>query len=75
MTISSQAPKKVKDMTEDELKQMFRKHGITAKKWGGDDSCSWCIFVDGRVAFSGLARMSVMYYKKMALSIALKEAP
>lgn len=48
----------------------FRKHGITAKKWGGDDSYSWAVFVDGRQFVNGLSRDQVDYYKRRALELA-----
>ena len=38
---------------------------ITARKWNGDDAYSWAVFVDGRVAVSGLSRREVPYYKQL----------
>ena len=39
---------------------------ITAKKYGGDDAYSWTVFINGRPAFTGLARSQVAYYKEVA---------
>lgn len=39
---------------------------ITAKKFGGDDAYSWAVFIDGRPAYTGLARSQVPYYKQLA---------
>lgn len=38
---------------------------ITARKYGGDDSGSWAVFVDGRPAYTGLTRSEVDYYKRL----------
>lgn len=43
---------------------------ITAKKWNGDDTYSWAVFVDGRPAFTGLSKAEVPHYKTLAAEIA-----
>ena len=44
----------------------MKKTKVTAKKFGGDDAYSWAVFIDGRPAFTGLARSQVPYYRKLA---------
>lgn len=39
------------------------KHKITARKYQGDDSYSWAVFVDGRPMMTGLTKSEVPYYK------------
>lgn len=38
---------------------------ITARKYGGDDAQSWAVFLDGRVAYTGMGRSSVQYYRNL----------
>lgn len=45
----------------------FRKHGITARKHGGDDAHSWAVFINGRMMVNGLSSREVPYHKKEAL--------
>ncbi len=56
-----------------ELQKMFRKHGITARKFLGDNQGSWTVFIDGRLFITGLADYEVSYYKKQALEKAIRE--
>jgi hypothetical protein len=42
----------------------FQKHGITARKHGGDDSASWAVFLNGQPKMTGLTKREVPYYKK-----------
>ena len=58
-------------MEQAQLNKLFRKHKITARKSGGDDYASWCVFLNGRPIYSGLARREVSYYKEQVLCIAL----
>lgn len=46
---------------------------ITARKYQGDDSYSWAVFVDGRPRMTGLSKSEVPYYKKECLKIFLKK--
>jgi hypothetical protein len=59
--------------TDKELQKKFKKAGITARKWRGDDYGSWAVFQWGKVCFSGLNRAVVTHYKKLALEIYEKE--
>jgi hypothetical protein len=45
---------------------MKREPKITARKFEGDDRYSWAVFIDGKPAFTGLARSQVPYYKEKA---------
>ena len=47
---------------------------ITARKYEGDDSASWAVFVDGRPVVTGLTKREVPYYKRLAESQAKKES-
>ena len=38
---------------------------ITAKKYMGDDTGSWAIFVNGRPVVTGLTKREISYYKKL----------
>lgn len=42
----------------------MNKPKITAKKYMGDDSASWAVFVDGRAVVTGLTKSEVPYYKR-----------
>jgi hypothetical protein len=44
-------------------------HRVTTKKYNGDDSHSWAVFVDGRVVeqLTGLNRQQSLYYKRQVL--------
>jgi len=46
----------------------FKKRGITAKKYMGDDEYSWAIFVNNRPIMTGLTRSEVPYYKRQVLN-------
>lgn len=39
---------------------------VTAKKFGGDDSHSWAIFIDNRPWLTGLTKSEVSYYRTNA---------
>lgn len=58
---------------EKALKAEFRKYGITARKYEGDDSESWAVFRNGQPTFTGMNIHSVNYYKKLTLRIAKGE--
>lgn len=38
---------------------------ITIQKWGGDDSLSWAVLIDGRVKYNGLSRTEARHYQSM----------
>ena len=38
-----------------ELQKMFGKHGMTARKFLGNNQGSWAVFIDGRRFITGLA--------------------
>jgi len=38
---------------------------ITAKKYNGNDSCSWAVFLDGKPKFTGLQKREIEYYKRI----------
>jgi hypothetical protein len=40
---------------------------ITAKKYEGNDSYSWAVFVDRRPVYTGLTKREVPHYKALAL--------
>lgn len=42
---------------------------ITARKYQGDDTHSWAVFIDGQPMVTGLTRREVPYYKKEAQGI------
>ena len=42
---------------------------ITARKYMGDDSESWSVFLDGRPVYNGMNRRSVPYYRSLVLDI------
>lgn len=42
------------------------KSRVTARKFLGDDSHSWAVFIDGRPWVTGLTRPEVPYYKRQA---------
>jgi hypothetical protein len=42
------------------------KSRVTAKKYEGDDSHSWAVFIDGKPFVTGLTKSEVPYYKKVA---------
>jgi hypothetical protein len=52
----------------------YRKMGITARKYGGDDAYSWAVFLHGMLAYSGLSRDSVNYYKGLVYEAVLRNA-
>jgi len=53
----------------------FKKHGITARKHGGDDAYSWAVFVNNRPVIEGLSKSEVSYYKQQVLIQCLSERP
>jgi hypothetical protein len=53
----------------DEQKE-FKKRGITARKYDGDDYYSWAVFEFGRVRMTGLSRAEVPHYKRQVLEMA-----
>lgn len=42
---------------------------ITAKKYQGDDSASWAVFIDGNPMVTGLTKREVPFYKKEAEAV------
>jgi hypothetical protein len=52
-----------------EEQKEFKKYGITAKKYGGDDRYSWAVFEFGSPRMTGLSQMEVSYYKKQVLQM------
>jgi hypothetical protein len=61
----------VENLSKEDLKKLFRKHKITARKHEGDDQYSWAVFVNNSPKFLGLSRSEVDYYKKLVLKIIL----
>ncbi len=55
-------------MDKKERAKLFRKYGITARKYQGDDQYSWAVFVGGRPILTGLSHYEVGYYKDKALA-------
>jgi hypothetical protein len=49
---------------------------IRARKWNGDDSHSWAVFIPGQGEpfVSGLTRTEVNYYKTQAADILVRRA-
>ena len=41
----------------------YRKFGITAKKYMGDDKYSWAVFLDGAPKVTGLSKNEIKYYQ------------
>lgn len=39
---------------------------ITIRKYMGDDSRSWAVFVDGRPTYTGMDRREAQYYRERA---------
>ena len=59
--------------TEEELKKLYKKYKISAKKFDGDDAYSWHIFVNSIPKYYGrLTKDEVPYYKKRVLEILMK---
>lgn len=54
-------------LAKKEKAKEYRRYGITARKYGGNDSCSWAVFHNGRPAVTGLNQRSVDLYKKQVL--------
>jgi len=50
-----------------EQQQLFRKHGVSVRKYMGDDQYSWAVFLRGRPVITGLHRSEVDYYKRQVL--------
>ena len=42
------------------------KKRVTARKYNGDDACSWAVFIDGKPWLTGLSKSEVPYWKKQA---------
>ena len=57
---------------EEELKKLFKKYKITAKKHMGDDAYSWAVFENSIPRMVGLTKSEVNYYKKSVLRIILE---
>lgn len=38
---------------------------VTIKKYMGDDSLSWAVFVDGRPKWTGLSRAEARHYRTL----------
>lgn len=51
-------------LSTDEWNKLFKKHKITARKYGGDDYASWAVFLNGRPKMEGLTKSEVNHYKK-----------
>lgn len=47
---------------------------VTARKYEGDDTHSWAVFIDGVPFVTGLTRREVDYHKKVAQKIAEKRS-
>jgi len=47
---------------------------ITARKYEGDDSHSWAVFIDGVPMVTGLHRAEVPYHKRQAERILAERA-
>ena len=45
------------------------KSRITARKYGGDDTYCWAVFIDNQPMVTGLSRREVPYYKAQAEEI------
>ena len=56
-------------MQTEEQKE-FKKYGITARKYEGDDAYSWAVFEYGRPRMTGLGKSEVNYYKRQVLEMA-----
>lgn len=48
------------------------KSRIMARKYGGNDSHSWAVFIDGEPMVTGLTRREVPYYKQEAAKVLAK---
>ena len=55
-------------MQTEEQKE-FKKYGITARKYEGDDAYSWAVFESGRPRMTGLSQREVPYYKRQVLEM------
>jgi hypothetical protein len=42
---------------------MTKPQRVTAKKYQGDDTLSWAVFVDGRPTYTGLSRPEAQHYR------------
>jgi hypothetical protein len=49
---------------------------VTTRKYGGNDACSWAIFIDGRVVagLTGLNRGQASYYRTQVRERLAREA-
>jgi len=43
---------------------MAKRKRVTARKYMGDDTHSWAVFLDGLAKVTGLTRREVDYYKR-----------
>jgi len=50
-----------------EQAKLFRKHGITARKYQGDDYYSWAVFLNGAPVYTGMSRRDVNHFKTLVL--------
>ena len=50
----------------------YKKHGITARKYEGDDKYSWAVFLNGKPKMTGLSQGEVPYYKKRVYELFVK---
>ena len=50
-----------------ERARLYRLHGITSRKYGGDDKYSWAVLHNGHCCVSGLTKREVEFYKKRVL--------
>jgi hypothetical protein len=59
-------------MDKKEQAKLFKKYGITARKYGGDDCYSWAVFLWGKPVYTGMGRSEVDYYKRQVLESEIK---
>ena len=52
--------------TKEQLRE-FRKYKITTRRYGGNDSYSWAVFLNNVPKVTGVARKSLHYYKCLVL--------
>lgn len=63
----------ISKLSDDDLKKLYKKHKITAKKYMGDDVYSWAVFENGRPKMTGISKFEVNYYKKQVLKMTLEK--
>lgn len=54
-------------MEIDELNKLYKKYKITSRKYMGNDSHSYAIFLNNTPKFTGLSKREIPYYKKLVL--------